>query len=126
MPHYPKHPCNYPDCPSLTYDTYCEKHKKLMGKEYELYRRDKTTKKMYSHGWNKIRKRYVASHPYCEECFKKGIIVPVDEVHHILPLAEGGSHDESNLISLCKTCHAKIHGKNGDYQGSKKHRVYTY
>ena len=29
---------------------------------------------------------------------KNGIIVPVDEVHHKLPLAEGGTHDRSNLI----------------------------
>jgi 5-methylcytosine-specific restriction protein A len=26
-----------------------------------------------------------------------------------LPLADGGTHDESNLQSLCISCHEKIH-----------------
>ncbi|WP_396631581.1 HNH endonuclease [Longibaculum muris] len=52
--------------------------------------------------------------------------MPVDEVHHKLPLSEGGTHERSNLIALCKSCHAKIHAERGDYQGSKKHRVYSY
>ena len=59
-------------------------------------------------------------------CFEKGILVPVDEVHHKLPLSEGGTHERSNLIALCKSCHAKIHAERGDYHGSKKHYVYKY
>ena len=31
-----------------------------------------------------------------------------EEVHHKLPLAEGGTHEASNLIALCKSCHARI------------------
>ena len=87
---------------------------------------DKETKRKYGRSWKKIRKRYVASHPFCEECLKKGILVPVDEVHHIIPLAERGTHDEDNLMSLCKTCHAKIHGSRGDYKESKSFQVYDY
>lgn len=126
MPRFPKHPCSYPGCPNLTDDRYCDKHKSLMVNSYERYGRDKTTKRKYGHSWSKIRKAYVSVHPFCEECFKKGIIVPVDEVHHILPLAEGGSHNEDNLISLCKKCHAKIHGERGDYKDDKRYRVYKY
>ena len=29
-------------------------------------------------------------------------------------LAEGGSNDESNLMSLCRSCHEKIHRERGD------------
>lgn len=126
MPKYPKHPCSYQGCPNLTYEKYCDKHKQMMGNEYEKYGRDKTCKKKYGRTWSKIRKRYVSSHPYCEECFKKGIITPVCEVHHIIPLSEGGSSDDGNLISLCKSCHAKVHGTRGDYQDAKKLRVYKY
>lgn len=126
MPKSPKKPCRYPGCPNLSYNSYCDKHKKLIASKYEMYGRNKTTKKLYGYSWSKIRSRYVKSHPYCELCFKKGILVPVDEVHHKIPLAEGGTHVDSNLISLCKTCHARIHGENGDYRGSKKHRVYSY
>lgn len=69
---------------------------------------------------------YVKEHPFCELCFEKGILVPVDEVHHKLPLSEGGTHERSNLVALCKSCHAKIHAERGDYYGSKKHHVYKY
>ena len=40
--------------------------------------------------------------------------VPVEEVHHIKPLSEGGTHDAENLISLCKYHHSKIHAQRGD------------
>lgn len=36
------------------------------------------------------------------------------QVHHIKPLAEGGDHSENNLMSLCSSCHAKIHAERGD------------
>lgn len=40
--------------------------------------------------------------------------VLVEEIHHKLPLSEGGTHDRSNLIALCKSCHSQIHAKRGD------------
>lgn len=64
---------------------------------------------MYGRCWSRIRKRYVYVHPFCEECFKKGILTLVDEVHHIIPLSAGGTHDSNNLMSLCKSCHTKKH-----------------
>ena len=36
---------------------------------------------------------------------------------HKLPLSEGGTHDRSYLITLCKSCHPTIHAKRGDYWG---------
>ena len=44
----------------------------------------------------------------------KKVLRPVEEVHHRLPLAEGGRHDEANLVSLCQPCHARIHAERGD------------
>ncbi len=126
MPRRPKKPCGYPGCPNLTDETYCDVHKTQMTRQYETYGREEQTSKRYGHAWKEVRKRYVSKHPFCEMCFAKGIIVPVDEVHHKLPLAEGGTNDEANLISLCKSCHAKIHGERGDYQGRKKNKVYSY
>ncbi|WP_353851171.1 HNH endonuclease [Faecalibaculum rodentium] len=29
-------------------------------------------------------------------------------------MAEGGTHDEENLVSLCQPCHARIHAERGD------------
>jgi 5-methylcytosine-specific restriction protein A len=50
----------------------------------------------------------------CEECLTKGRYVATEEIHHKLPLAQGGTHDRKNLIALCKECHARIHAQNGD------------
>jgi DNA polymerase-1 len=33
---------------------------------------------------------------------------PAQEVHHIKPLADGGTHDERNLMALCTPCHSGI------------------
>ena len=97
-----------------------------MNRAYEKYGRDKAIRRKYGRAWKRIRDKYVSQHPFCERCFEKGIVVPVDEVHHIKPLSEGGTHDQENLIALCKSCHAKIHAERGDYQESKKHHLYKY
>ena len=114
MPRKPKKPCSYPGCPKLTNGRYCEEHQKQENKRYEKYQRNPATKKRYGEQWRRIRKQYAQTHPFCEQCFKKGVIVPVEEVHHIKPLSEGGTHDTSNLISLCKYHHSKIHAQRGD------------
>lgn len=45
---------------------------------------------------------------------EEGRITPVDEVHLIVPVSQGGTNDESNLMSLCKSCNNKIHIEIGD------------
>jgi len=114
MPRKPKHPCAYPGCPLLTEGRFCEEHAKQFNRNYEKYERNPQTKKRYGRAWKRIRDSYVKTHPFCEKCFAKGVLVDVEEVHHIKPLAEGGTHDRSNLISLCKSCHARIHAERGD------------
>ena len=47
-------------------------------------------------------------------CLKEGKLTPMEEVHHILPVNRGGSNDWSNLMSLCHSCHEKIHKALGD------------
>lgn len=126
MPKSPKKPCRFPGCPNLTEGRYCKEHKDKANRSYEKYGRDPAVRRRYGRAWKRIRDKYVAGHPFCELCYQEGIIVPVDEVHHKLPLSEGGTHERSNLISLCKSCHAKIHAERGDYQGSKKRHVYSY
>lgn len=32
------------------------------------------------------------------------------ENHHLLPKSEGGSDEDTNLITLCYQCHGKVHG----------------
>ena len=114
MPRKPKRPCSFPGCPKLTEGRFCEEHGKQENRRYEKYDRDPAVRRRYGRAWKRIRDRYAAKHPFCEECQKEGLLRPVEEVHHRLPLAEGGTHDEGNLVSLCQPCHARIHAERGD------------
>ncbi len=108
MPRRPKRPCSYPGCPELVDSTYCAKHQKLVYKNYNRYRRSRESRGRYGRAWKKIRDRYIARHPFCEQCAKEGRMVLAEEVHHKKPLSEGGTSREDNLMSLCKSCHSKI------------------
>jgi len=33
------------------------------------------------------------------------------EIHHLVPVSEGGSNDPTNLLALCPTCHALHHSE---------------
>ena len=69
--------------------------------------------KKYGRAWKRIRDRYAAAHPLCELCLKEGRLTPVEEVHHIVPLSQGGTHRNDNLMSLCQSCHTKLHHELG-------------
>ena len=114
MPKKPKRPCAYPGCPSLTEGQYCDDHRKEARREYDRYVRSPDCSKKYGRAWHRIRARYVEKHPLCEMCLKEGRLTPVEEVHHILPISRGGTHAEENLMSLCQSCHTKIHREMGD------------
>lgn len=117
MPRKPKHPCHHPGCPRLTESRYCEEHTR----EYERYGRNPETKKRYGRAWKRIRDSYVKTHPFCELCYQKGILVETEEVHHKVLLSEGGTHDRGNLIALCSSCHRRIHAERGDRWGHHMH-----
>lgn len=114
MPRKPKRPCSHPGCPRLTDGRFCEEHQKQENKRYEKYDRDPAMRRRYGRTWKRIRDRHIAEHPLCEVCKKQGRITPAEEVHHIKPLSQGGTHDDSNLMSLCKECHSRITAKEGD------------
>ena len=122
MPKRPKRPCSYPGCSQLAEcgDRYCDEHKKQTNHEYNKYRRDPETKKRYGKEWRSIRDLYIRAHPLCEECSKLGLITPAQEVHHILPLAHGGTNEATNLMSLCKACHSRITVQMGDRWNKEK------
>ena len=120
MPMKPKRPCSYPGCPNLTDGSYCEEHKKLENQRYEKYDRNPAVHRRYGRAWKRIRDRYVTKHPLCEQCLKEGRYKKTEEVHHILPLSRGGTHDETNLMALCKSCHSKITAQMGDRWNNNK------
>lgn len=99
------------------------RHTKQENRRYERYQRDPATKHRYGRAWQRIRDRYTAAHPFCEECYKRGALTPTEEIHHIKPLSHGGTHAENNLMALCKPCHSRITVKMGDRWPRKE---YTY
>lgn len=117
MPRSPRRPCRQPGCPNLAEagEQYCSKHKSEANYEYNHYRRDADSKKHYGRAWKRIRDSYISRHPLCEECLKSGRYVPAVEVHHLIPLSNGGTHARDNLISLCHACHMKKHGELGSH-----------
>jgi 5-methylcytosine-specific restriction protein A len=119
MPRKPKRPCAYPGCPKLTGGQYCEEHKKLTDKQYNLYERDKTSQRFYqSTEWKMVKKRHLAIEPLCRECKKNGKLTKAAMVDHILPIKQGGAAlDDNNLQSLCWSCHSRKSVKEGSRWG---------
>lgn len=72
---------------------------------------------MKSSTWQRLRLSYLKAHPLCERCEAKGLTVPAEEIHHIIPIAnELGytrmrrlAYDPRNLQALCRDCHHEIH-----------------
>lgn len=114
MPQKPKRPCSYPGCPKLCDGQYCEDHRVMQRRNYDKYERSPHINKTYGRAWKRIRDKYVKEHPLCEMCLADGKLTPVEEVHHILPISKGGTHARSNLMSLCQSCHTKLHHDLGD------------
>jgi 5-methylcytosine-specific restriction protein A len=115
MPYKPKHHCAYPGCDRLAVrEQYCAEHISKVREQYNKYERSPDINKKYGRAWKRIRDRYVMEHPLCELCLKEGRLTPTDEVHHILPISQGGTHNRGNLMSLCQSCHNKKHHELGD------------
>ena len=59
--------------------------------------------------WRKIRSRIFERDAFtCVYCGARGVRLECD---HIVPVAIGGSHDESNLATACFTCNRSKHSK---------------
>lgn len=104
MPYRPNTPCKHPGCGRLVpYGTqYCEEHAPL-----HIGEAKSTKEKGYNRSWQKASKLYLASHPMCVRCLRKGKIVPATVVDHIIP-HRGDQKlfwNKNNWQSLCKSCH---------------------
>ena len=121
MPYKPKRPCSHPGCPLLTDERFCEEHNKQETKRYEKFDRDPVMKNRYGRTWKHIRDRFIAAHPLCEKCLDKNNTTAATEVHHIKPLSQGGTSDNSNLMALCTSCHSEITAREGGRWSRKIH-----
>lgn len=70
--------------------------------------------------WKRLREIKLATDPLCEKCAEEGRTVPAEDVHHVVSFMSVTNpetrrflaYDYSNLQSLCKQCHQKIHNSN--------------
>ena len=110
LPKKSKRPCRYRGCPNLTDDAsgYCAEHKATASRDYDKFGRGYNHGKRYGYQWRKLRNYFLSIHPFCEMCKRDGRYTDATEVHHILPLADGGTNDIDNLMALCKSCHSRI------------------
>lgn len=69
--------------------------------------------KGYPSDWDSRRKKIYRRDGYeCQNCGVYGGIKGDAELHahHVVPKAKGGTHDTTNLITICKGCHKAVHG----------------
>lgn len=68
----------------------------------------------YGSKWEIIRSRILRRDSgLCQNHIRQGIVKHASCVDHIKPKAQGGTDDDSNLQSLCWSCHATKTGKEG-------------
>ena len=86
----------------------------------ERQQKDKAT--IYnSREWAELRIRKMQANPICELCEAEGIVHATEAIHHKHPIEQSSSLQEmrmwafkySNLLSVCKYHHAKIHREAG-------------
>ena len=102
MPYKSKRQCGHMGCPVLVEagTRYCPEHRKQYNKRANAAH--------YDTRWRKISKLFLSKNPLCAECQKAGRMTPAVESHHIIPVEDGGSDRDENLIPLCKSCHSRI------------------
>lgn len=112
MPKRPLKPCAYWGCSEVVPagQRYCERHQKQKDKERNQAR-PSSVERGYDRDWQAVRDQKAAQDPLCERCLKRGIIKPLDQVHHIIPIDERPDLrlNMDNLKSLCRECHLEIH-----------------
>lgn len=103
--------CKFPRCFTIHHNdgSYCNAHRTTV----VPWKKYKTKNKFYdTKEWREARALKVASHPICQTCDRK----PAMEVHHVVRLEDcspGQEFDQDNLLSTCRSCHAKESQREG-------------
>lgn len=109
----PQKPCSAQGCRKLTRNPrYCDEHVDI-GKSLEAKRRERqrenSTQRGYGYKWQQARKAYIAKHPLCVDCERRGLVVAATDLDHKVP-HKGDMKvfwDRSNWQSLCHPCHSR-------------------
>ena len=120
MPSLPKKPCAHPGCYRMqTKNSRCDEHQR------EPNWKNNKSRRAGGNGWewDRIKKKILNRDGFlCQECLSNGVSKLAREVDHILPRAEGGGDELSNLQSLCYSCH-KTKTKRDTKRGRQRARM---
>lgn len=109
MPVAAARPCRHVGCGALVRDGsgYCpshqaDKHINRFGDD----RRGSASERGYGYAWTIQRARILRRDcGLCQPCQQAGRVSPARQVDHIVPKADGGTDDDSNLQAICLACH---------------------
>ncbi len=88
-----------------TFDMHLMKNPQLYNEKYRHWGYQQGT----NYGFANTKAMVLSRDNYICQCCKGKTKDSKLEVHHIIFRQNGGSDEESNLITLCSTCHYKIH-----------------
>ena len=102
MPTRPERACAWPGCGRLAVagGLRCEVHATLVPA------RPHAAARGYDRRWRRVRAMFLAQHPLCQAPGCQAVAV---DVHHVVALADGGTHAENNLQALCRAHHVAVH-----------------
>jgi 5-methylcytosine-specific restriction protein A len=69
-------------------------------------RRGSRQERGYGAAWTRVRTVIMnRDGGLCQPCLDRGLVTVANAVDHVVPKAQGGSDDESNLQAICNDCH---------------------
>ena len=75
--------------------------------------RPSPSRRGYGRRWRRLRLMQLSRHPLCATCYGMGFTTPATDVHHRVPLSQGGQNGLENLESLCHIHHSQEAGGRG-------------
>lgn len=102
-----------PFVPCADYGTRCDECKRAEQRLRDQ-RRGTPAQRGYGYAWRVIRKRVLEAYGYrCHYCGGEA-----KTVDHVVPLADGGTADPSNLVAACVSCNSSRGGKRAHNGGT--------
>lgn len=108
MAQRPGSACRRSGCAGIVHGGVCDACGPLRRQRQVDYDQRRGTRQQRGYGseWQRIRAAFLLAHPLCADCEEQGRTTAANEVHHVVALRNGGTHDEVNLRALCKPCHS--------------------
>lgn len=105
--------------PYITKRKVCPKESAHEAHEANVRHNNRWGKYYHNKQWKLLREWQITNYPLCHDCALNGRSVPAEHVHHIIPFSSGTTEteklqlllDPDNIVSLCRECHDKRHGK---------------